>query len=172
MRDLIRYMVVVTFGCSLSACGGGGGDGQGICHSMSAANAVVTSSAGSSINNLAAAADGDFNSAATITIIGSGSASIRATAQSGIAFPNGQTVGVYWSNRSGSTYNLTLNTYLGGVLQESLAICGACGTNNPGPARYDGQETSRSFDAVEVMLSGSQSNTQPATFDVHELCDR
>ena len=159
----------------LSACSGGGGSG-GICQSLSASNATVTTDTGScaacDVTTPAAAADGNFNSAARVTIgAPSSRVSVRATAQPGASFPGGQRIGLYWAKPSDAAYGLTLNTYLGDSLQESNALCGVCGGNNPHTARYESVTVSEPFDAVEVVLTSSQTNTGQAVYEIYEICD-
>lgn len=159
----------------VSACGGGDGGGN-ICQSLSSSNATVSTSTGScaacEVTTPAAAADGNFQSAARISIgAPSSSVSIRATAQPGVSFPGGQRIGLYWAKPSNAAYGLTLNTYLGGNLQETRALCGVCGGNNPHSARYESADVSEPFDAVEVVLTSSQTNTGQAVYEIHEICD-
>lgn len=159
-----------------SGCGGGDGDSSGICLSMAASNATVTTSTGGcvacSVDSPSDAADGDFQTPATVSIgAPSSSVSVRATAQVGASFPAGQEVGLYWGKPSDAAYGLTFNTYLGNQMQESFNLCGLCGGNNPHSARYESATTSQPFDAVEVVLTSSQTNSGQAVYEIFEICN-
>ena len=165
---------------SLSACSGGSSpvtDNVGACYSMKNSNAVVTSSlstpcVGCSLTDAAKGADGDFNSAAVF--MGGGpstqTATVRATAQSGIVFPAGSNPGVIFENAGNTYYSLTITTYLAGAVQETGSICGLCGHGQPGYQKSNFTAT-KAFDAVEVALGSTQNgDVGTVTQKVFEIC--
>lgn len=175
MKSTLANTAILVIASSIAACGGGGGDAA-ICQSMAANNSTVTADTGACVSCTveapSSAADGNFQTAATISIgAPSASVAVRATAQSGASFPGGQRVGLYWGKPSDAAYGLTLNTYLGDQLQESIALCGLCGGNNPHSPRYESATTTEAFDAVEVVLTSSQTNAAQAVYEVFEICN-
>ena len=162
-----------------SACGGGsgsgddggkGGGGQVACNSITGGGSRVTSSG--PVSNPGAAADGDLNSYATLNInTASQTASIRATAQSGIIFPSGSRAGAFvtFGNQQGSNATV-VRTYLRGVMQETStpanAIFDFAGSGTDANL-YTGFTTSRQFDAVEFSETD---NSAAPVYRVYEIC--
>lgn len=130
---------------------------------------------GCAITEADAVADGDEATRATLRVpvapLTQGAA-VRATASS--AYPAGSRAGALVSVPPGivQSYYVTINTYLSGAIQESSSSdnsgggCGICGGHN---AHFDGFVTTKSFDAVEVLISDVQA-LQPADFGVYEMC--
>jgi predicted small secreted protein len=195
---LVLGFLAVSF--TLSGCGNEG-DGHGpeppipgpggppssaICASITGGTSKVSHSVDPgciqcSATNVSAAADSDFESAATLTVnapAGQGVA-IRATAQAGIVFPARSVVAVVVRDpdaQSGpSTIFIThlIRTYLAEQLQESPAPTQI--NRGPKPGNGDAQaysltyRTNKPFDAVELFISNSQVTGTPQ-FKIYEIC--
>ena len=158
--------LLLSAALALPACGGGGDDGvdadlQG-CTSISGGGTQVsfTSSAGcpscASADN-ARAADGNFDSAATMQMGPGGAATIelRVTAQDGVIFPSGSSVGLAYSLATDAQAGLTPSfvTYLNGVQQETRTSS----VNGVGSGSGQKQSTqfraNRQFDAVAFSVN-------------------
>jgi len=135
-----------------------------------------TSSAGcpscNSADN-ARAADGDFNSAATLQIGPGGGAVIelRVTAQDGVIYPSGSSYGVVYSISANSQAGLTPSvvTYLDGVQQETRAIS-INGVGGGGGQKQAAQFTStRQYDAVAYSINRAGS-AGALTAQLFEAC--
>ena len=178
----------LALGCALlGSCLGGGGDGDNgggttsACVSITGGASHVTKNdnasagcLGCSVSNEQLAADGDLSTAASVTAPNSFAdqgPSIRATTQSGIIFPAGQIAAVLFTPPVSGGVNppaqaVTLKTYLGGQSQEpgTSYLDG----NGPDGLTFKGFVTSKPFDAVEVMVSGTEA--APSAWQINEIC--
>lgn len=120
------------------------------------------------------AADGNLNTAVTLTnsTTMATSATIRATAQSGIVFPSGYRAGAFQTvTTSMGTSSTTLNTYLSGTLQESSSAPASLMTSGgTGASKWVYFTTTKQFDAVELVISDSWSSGGSVTHSVYEVC--
>lgn len=153
------------------------------CVSFKEVNATVVTRVDNTVTMSVAnpnnAIDGSLTTPATLTVNGSTGptqgVAIRATAQNGIAFPAGKTAGAFYSVPSGTaqTYTVTIRTLLGNSsIQESNASDnsgGGSGVSGGHPSRFTGIVTTKPFDAVEVVVSNTQSEPMPR-FEVFEIC--
>lgn len=160
MKTMLAAVAVLLTGC------GGGDDGGALCSAITGGGSTVTSSCnGCSIADANNAADGDVDSFAAFTqnvSVVAYTGNIRATTQPGMAFPAGSNAGVILT---GGAQGLTINTYLGGTLQDSHpAGIDNSDTGNPGQY-YAHVITTRPFDAVEIAASGETGEVH-----VYELC--
>lgn len=118
---------------------------------------------------------------------------VRATAQSGTAFPAGRKAGAFITVprqpsgtqvQAGASNALSIRTFLGGVQQESASLAGAprldvevVSSDPELPQNYYSFTTTKTFDAVELFISNSQttvgsdgSMTKTPPYKVYELC--
>lgn len=162
----------------LVACGKTGsellGADGGRCVPMNSAVVTTKKSSGCTsceIKNEALSTDANLATTATLNISEKGEwAAIRATAPSGTVFPAGQMPGAFISITASSAAenSVTIETYLGGTLQESFK-----GDNLSAQVWHDpsffGFMISKPFDAVGVAV---QSNQKPGAPEiaVAEFC--
>jgi len=174
----IACAVVVTF--ALSACADGddeglaGGNQQNkpsSCIPFSGMTQTASSMAvclNCSVSNPGSAVDNNIESAASVIVpTGAvGSISFRATAQSGIIFPAGNTAAVVLSAglANGRIHALT---YHGGVLQEDGTGRSTATTRNG--MTTVGIRTTRNYDAVEFKFESANPSTGE-TAAVREFC--
>lgn len=177
MKFLQKPTVVLSV-LALAACGGAGSNSAGLsCNSLAplldGPNSDANCTGNCTVEASAAAADGNFGSASRLRMEGtaSGSVAISARASGGGTFGVGSVVGVIYdigaSNQQLVTYQL--NTYLGGVAQDSFTIrLDREGSFAEPVARYSNTAT-RPYDTVEFKYmrgSGSVSGTA----GVYEFC--
>lgn len=204
-NSFFRLGTVTALGLLVCACGGGkdgdGGPGP-ICEAIGGGGSKVTTTAdaGSSFLNAPAAFDGDLASYATLTVP---TGIIRGTAQPGVIVAGGRDAGIALSNlidtflnNGVGPFSININTYKGGVLQESqpaeLGVAGlqGFGQGEPGfgtAGFYFGSgeyrdvvfffiHTTADFDAIEAVITAFQSNpnnpTEGKLLQIHELCVR
>lgn len=192
----------------LAACGGGGGNndrpdptpsptptaspaptpGQAICQSIGGGAATVQTEmsndcAGCAIGQPESAIDADLASVATLSIPVGGTLTVRGTAQSGVAFPAGLSVGAFVGKPSDTTdgsFEITVTAYLGETEVESQVVYARVGQVEATTGRtvitddgnfYGISSISSSFDSikVEVARTGVVSG---ADFPLFELCTR
>lgn len=186
---------MIAGGIILGACGGGNGyssgnggnNGNVICTVMGGGNSHVTSTAntgGSSFGSPNYAFDGNLDSIATLSpgVTNAGGGTIRGTAQSGTIETAGKVAGIYITTPPAGTVSITINTYLGGtvqdqerVIQETYGNAGVqnctpgatCEDKNDGKSSYYGLTTTKNFDAIEAVISLT-GFTSP--MQIHELC--
>lgn len=178
MRNLACSLAAVFL---VVACGGGGdgglpGGGSCVAITGGGTQAVRTGSCTTcTSSNVGAAADGDTDSAASITFpVGAGgTAGIRVTAQDGIVYPGGTPAFVVNAiNYEGSSLETTvrLQTYLNGVPQESTQV----GDTN-GVGGFDEEKARRGFtasmpfDALELIYQRG-GGAGSVTIEVFEFC--
>jgi hypothetical protein len=179
--------VFILLAAVVSACTGGGGGGGpsidnsvgAVCASISGGSSRLTSSCnGCAFSDTSAAADGDLFTAASVTVSAVSTAvtaTIRATAQNGIVYPAGNQAGIFFTDNSDVCGNcgVTINTYLGGQLQESDTGLSNSNVNGQGSRAeyFTSVNTTKPFDAVEVVYSGATTPGNSGTFlEVFEIC--
>lgn len=167
--------------CGLTACGGGGDGGSGICAAIanSGSTTIATASLGGSVTNEARAFDGNLESAAALapsaTMIGGGT--IRGTLGSG-EIAGGAVAGVLLAGYGGSqSVQVTISTYQDGAMVEASMAGTQNGTSQvcPGTCQSKGGDvffgitTTRPFDAIaaQIQLFGGSN-----VISVKELCKK
>ena len=118
------------------------------------------------IDNAPRAIDGSQESFASMTLPGLtiGSAALKATSQSGLVFPAGQTAAVVLTD--GPAYSrLHLRTYLASVLQEQTSGSTVTQEN----LTIFGFKTTKQFDAVELSVDGAATSTAEVV-QIREFC--
>ena len=201
-----RWLFAAASAIVLAGCDGGSDqddvslpDGRSLtlrCDTISGGSAQTTSSVdplcvGCAVTDADAVADDDPRSFASMDATDSPpqqSVRIRSTAQPGIVFPAGSRVGAFVTRPPASGIDaqsvVTINTYAGGVLQESgtrgastcIADCGSLNdvTFNAGddlPKTFLWFETDEPFDAVEIGFSAPGIHMQrPVVLKVYGLC--
>ena len=142
------------------------------CDSISGGNSSVSTEG--PVSNAGAAVDNDLESFASLNLsTASRTASIRATAQEGVAYPAGARAGAFVTMRNqGSSNATTVRLFMEGTLVEQSNITNSI--NDPtaeGTAaeRYVGLTSSVTFDAVELVQTDNGSSVTP-TYQVHEIC--
>lgn len=179
----LRLAAVVAL-LGLTACGGGGDTGgasggpSGLsCTSLaplvdgpsSTANCAGTCK----VDRASAAADGNFDSAAVLRMDGTaaGFVAVSAKASGGGMFAAGTTVGAIYDIGASSQQAVSyqLNTYLGGVLQDSFTIrTDGQGSLASAPSSTKNTAT-RPYDTVEFRYSRG-SGTTSGRAGVYEFC--
>ncbi len=181
-RGIKANAMAVCCALALNGCGGGGYSGGG--NNGNTVCEVVGESAntGSSFANPNYAFDGNLDTIATLTAgATNGGGSIRGTAQAGVVEPSGKVAGIYITTPSSGTLTVTINTYLSGAKQEGQQVdqevygnaaaqhCTpgqVCEDKSDGATSYYGLNTTKTFDAIEAVLSWSG----PNPLQIHELC--
>lgn len=164
---------------ALAGCKNDGPDAAAFCAPIGGGAAVATEVCETNCNqeDIAAAVDADFGTAAIVGLSVQNQGSIRGTAQDGIVFPADRAAGVYLNKPPlvRGTFELTVATYLDGVLQESAlafsegdgsTFCNSCASH--GANLFVGIPTSRQYDAIE--MSYTQAGTQYREIQVIEFC--
>lgn len=180
-----KFLAAACMALFLNACssedGGGGANpppaGQGFCNlAIGGGNAgvTVTTSGGclgcdvadkdKAIDNSDASyASMNFPNGAT------GNISVLAKAQPGIVFPEGSRVAVRLNFQNAHSGTIAVNTYLSGVLQDQTTESnGIAYMNNTSTATY-GFTAGRTFDAVEIAISDSQTG-KAREMRIREIC--
>lgn len=168
------FASLVALGVGISGCSGGGsggGSGSVRCDSITGGGAEVSTTG--PVSNANAAADGDLYSAARLNINASSqSATVRATAQTGIVFPAGSFASVFVTfNNQGGNVTL-LRTYLEGALVETanpVAVTFEPANGGTGAELFLGFRTNAPFDALEFFESDDGSSGAP-DYRVYEIC--
>ncbi len=175
-KILLKSMAALSV-LALSACGGGGNSAGLSCTSLAplldGPNSDANCTGNCAVDQLAAAADGDFGSASRLRMDGtaSGSVAVSAHASGGGTFGIGSVVGVIYDIGASSQQLVTyqLNTYLRGAAQDSFTIrVDREGSFASPVSRYSNTAT-RPYDTVEFKYmrgSGSVSGTA----GVYEFC--
>lgn len=175
-----RRFCYYTAAVLLASCNGGGGDGSsgsgsGCVGSFAGSAQVTSSTAGCplcTISSPSSAIDGNPDSAASIQLpAGGGAVSLRATAQGGVVFPQGNYAGALMARPSSAQAagSWTFNTYLGGVLQESGGGESNLGGGTAvGDKNYRQFKTTKQFDAVEISINMQSADATP--WQVYEFC--
>lgn len=176
--------VAVLLCAWLAGCGGGGGDAlDGVCRTLGGGSGVTQASVTASrINDAERAFDGSLGSFALYELLaGTGTLTLRGTAQRGIVAAGGSVAGLLLKRPSnGTSITVSINTYLEGTLQDAASAGtqsgdGSAGQTcsgvclNPGDSAYFGIITTRPFDAIEVQL---QASGVPSELQLRELCIR
>jgi hypothetical protein len=190
MSTHLRRVGLAFFCALLGSClggggadDGGGGGGPSSCTSITGGTSQVTTAIGTgcfgcSVADAQAAVDGDLTTSATVTapesFTGDG-ARIRATAQSGLVFPDGQTVAVFFESPAFGGLNppdtaVTIKTFLSGEQQDSPTTYTTVlqDPSNGRPYSFKGFVATKAFDSVEVMVSDTQGASGP--WQIHEIC--
>jgi hypothetical protein len=146
------------------------------CDSITGGSSQFTSSCTScAIATPSAAADGNLNTSADITPNSGAtgdSATMRATAQSGIVFPAGSKPGVMLTQpRFDSTANDVI-TYMNGAMQERLAGNSTAAIKPGGgqAAAYFTFTSTKQFNAVEFTTTNTWPSGQSPVYRIYELC--
>ena len=182
MKGMLRSALPAAVLAMVAGCGGSGGSGGSssgaYCDSIRGGGAqFMASCTGCTLSSQNAAVDGNLDSAAEAVATTGGVnplATLRATAQPGIVYPAGSRGGVFFTAYSNvcDTCSITINTYLGGVLQETQS--GANNSGGPGSgAFYSAVNSLRPFDAVEIVASGVVAPPPTGSgrvVDVFEIC--
>lgn len=168
----LRRPVAIIFGASFAIAGCGGESNRSefnLCGFTAGAVAVSTSMdsrcVGCSVSRADAAADSNFDTTATIVVSTSAAnngLAIRATNIDGSIFPEGQAVG-YWVIEPSGSWCTRIRTYLNGDLQEDgngISFCTSGGSD----AGAESRSTAKPFDAVEIVFTGN------ATLRIPEIC--
>lgn len=194
----------------LSACGGGGGSSdpgptpspeptaspeptptpapQTICQTIGGGTAMITSDvsgdcAGCAIADAERAVDDDLGTASTLTTPVSGTLTLRGTAQSGVVFPAGLSVGAFVGKPPAATngsFEITVTAYLGETEVDSEVVYLRVGTSEVTTGRtvttddgnfYGINSISGSFDSIEIKVARTAVVSDP-DFSVYELCTR
>ena len=134
--------------------------------------------------NIAAAVDANFDTAATLNVSEQSGGNLRGTAQDGVVFPEGKLAGIYLHKpplEGGGAFELTVNTYLDDVPQDSqLAFGESAGTQGlfcnfacteDGDNLFIGIPASAPFDAIEIVYTQS-GGTQSRQIQAYEFCTR
>jgi len=157
------------------------------CQAIGGGNAQASEVCNSNCNqqNIAAAVDANFDTAATIGVSVQSEGVLRGTAQDGVVFPEGKFAGVYLHKPplvNGGTFDLTISTYLDGVLVDSeLAFSESGATSgdlfcnfrclDDGPNMFIGIPAGGAFDAIEIAYNQS-AGTQSRQILAYEFCTR
>ena len=170
---------------ALSACKidiGSNSDNGGndpLCRPIGGGSSTVqaTPSAGGTVSDIPRAFDGDLSSFASYApAAGSGTLTLRGTAQSGIVRPAREEAGILFTRFADTqNFQVAISTFLGGTMQDTGTVCTRAGASDVcspqlrNGMQYFGLNTSKPFDAIEVTLTVSG---LPATFQARELCVR
>jgi hypothetical protein len=189
----MRALALALAASLLAACGGGSSDASRACVTISGGTTQVTTSpqalcSGCTIANGPNAIDGDMTTSATAAFdpSGTGTLTIRATAQQGVVFPAGSQAGAFLTfvaqDPAKPYLGVYVDTYLGGVRQDRIWDSGGfVGSSSSGNFGYgcnkpcDGSRRNitgsapRDFDAVEIGLARDKSGVTEQV-EVAEFC--
>lgn len=150
------------------------------CQAFGGGNAIVQASpsTGGSVSDAPRAFDGDLSSYASYTPAGgSGTLTIRGTAQAGIVRPAQEIAGVLLTLQSAQSLQVNITTYLGGVQQDTgvvyarAGVSDSCSANcsRSGQDSFTGLSTTKPYDAIEATIAVSGI---AGSLPVRELCSR
>ena len=174
-KFLLKSMAALSV-LALAACGGGNSAGLS-CASLDSLvdgpNSDVNCTGTCAVDNLGAAADGKFGSASRLRMDGtaSGSVAVSARARGGGTFAIGSTLGVIYDIGESTQQLVTyqLNTYLGGVAQDSFTIRNDVNGSFSEPALRYSNTATRPYDTVEFKYTRG-SGSASGTAGVYEFC--
>ncbi|MFA5941892.1 MAG: hypothetical protein WC809_21285 [Sinimarinibacterium sp.] len=171
-------LAAVAAAVFVAGCGDDSDSSGAFCDSIAGGGSQLTSECtGCTVSREGAAADGNLSSAAEVipdAVSPSITASIRASARDGAVFPAGNLAGVFFTGYTTcENCTVTISTYLDGALQESgsgLTTYDVDGRGSPASI-FSGVETTRPFDAVEIVDSGTTTpGNGPVALQVFEIC--
>ena len=177
MRNIKVWPLAATVVVGLAACDGGGNSAGLSCASLAplldGPNSDTNCTGNCAVDQLGAAADGNFGSASRLRMDGtaSGSVAVSAHTSGGGMFAIGTTVGVIYEIGESSQQLVTyqLNTYLRGAAQDSFTIrVDQRGSFAAPVSRYSNTAT-RPYDTVEFKYTRGTGSVS-GTVGVYEFC--
>lgn len=158
-----------------AACGGGNQNAAGIsCQAIGGgAQSATACASGCSVEDPAAAADGNMASFATLTeAAGAGGVvSVTSVPRNGVSYPAGTPAGVIFDADAATQTSpvWTVTTYLNGTVQDTDRVS-ADGAGSPErPIQHSSIATTKAFDSIQFSFTRSAGVTAE-TVRAYELC--